>query len=81
MTYEERLQEYAQMHADKRNSRYGDEMGGTDMLPESFKEEAEVTIAAVAEGIRTAYIENSYGDPARLAEQYLIENGYVPKPK
>lgn len=42
--------------------------------------EAKITIAAVAEGIRIAYIENSYGDPVRLAEEYLIEKGYVPKP-
>jgi cytochrome c peroxidase len=76
MTHEERLQMYAQQHADKWN----EETPYSQMPPEDMTDEAKVTCKAAAEAIRefhqVLYPGGSTGD----TEQYLIDNGYVPQP-
>lgn len=77
-TYEERLQEYAQKHADKWNS--GIAKDNTDCWKfNEMMDEAEVTIAAVAEEV-AANLRLTTAWPESDIKQHLIENGYVPKP-
>ncbi|WP_343692780.1 hypothetical protein [Chitinophaga sp.] len=92
MTYEERLQHYAQMHANDFNAAgyrlYAGAMPETrNPTDGDMMSQAEVTIAAVAEGIRNFnkmhipdYMEEGEPIPDSCIEEYLIENGYVPKP-
>lgn len=71
MTYEERLREYAEQHSDKWRIENGEHC-----LPwASFREEAEVTIAAVAEGIKFGL--KYMGCDDRTIDTVLFEEGYL----
>lgn len=76
LTYKERLQKYAQMHADDDNKKYG-----IDMTWENYIDDAEVTIAAVAEAIREMDRKLRLSEDVMDVEKYLIENGYIQENK
>jgi hypothetical protein len=73
MTHEELLQEYAQHHADKWNSN----KKALPLSPSHMMDEAVVTCAAVAEGIRSCKLIPWALITEDECTQYLIDNGYV----
>jgi hypothetical protein len=79
MTYQERVQKAAQMHADKWNSKISyEEEYEASFTDADCIEDGKVTVAAQAQAIRDACSDpticHTNGTPM---ERYLLEHGYV----